>query len=587
MQTICGIGVCRIAYWKLHVRRTHISTAIVAQAGPLAMPNPLGFGPIRKCCITHLGLKRCTSAPEIKNHVDRVARQCCARLSEVELEAVIRDDPVFPDWLPEFAKNAWNGEGGEKKLNSEQRKTAFLEYLKLNREQYQVSGPNAVGWEVIRKIVWEDFQAEPEEVVVKFLHIAEARAAVASAEKAEEDEMEEDAVEEALPPVAARCPCSLNKGRLAKIGASFLEKAKEFSAPSTKNGVTPAQAQVQNLILTVSRDVGDAKAQRKLDTAANLTRSQKKQKRALGDEFVAVARQPAIPTARISDEALRKMLLPHSTISCKWSARIGEQASRLDGSLLSIWENHKKLRETYDYRTVAEKLQGGRLGLLKGEVYGDGCPICMTFDDCVVGSIARAVVFIERELTKLHPAFYEAMPQAGPEYEFEAGKRYYDNHNWLRTWLEYTLQKFADLEGQVDMVAYTELKFSLDDVEKAFQEGDDEHEGYISLVSKFNVHFELKSMVWQILLGMLHKPTAGTGYCWIDFRKVRHFLEQAGLDSKMCFHNSPSRAIFARHRFKQHISNIVCAIWFCVLLCCLARPDFFGAGPPGHKGFSL
>jgi len=94
------------------------------------------------------------------------------------------------------------------------------------------------------------------------------------------------------------------------------------------------------------------------------------------------------------------------------------------------------------------------------------------------------------------------------------------------------------------MVAYTELKFSLDDVEKAFQEGDDEHEGYISLVSKFNVHFELKSMVWQILLGMLHKPTAGTGYCWIDFRKVRHFFGASGTGLEN---------VFSQFAFEGHI----------------------------------
>ena len=456
-------------------------------------------------------------------HVKLVARRLLQMCSQAELEACAAEEPRFPDWMPEEARKRWAeppqpaGEdeaveaasslaplGAEPpwagKKPWQLRKHGFEEYVKENRARYQAP---TVRWATIRERLSQDWQGESAGEKQRFIDIWKSKQTIFV--------QATDTPEKVAKP-------RLSQRQLAEIGTNFLAAAKEATRPEKSNGVTEAQARVQNLVLAAGMSSTDSKVRKEVAQSANLSKRQKIALREQGVAFSAVPRQAARRTCKMTDEELGELLAKHASVCSQYSGRMERQALKLDCSVQTAWSDDPCLNEVYALRTLQRKCRHGRLGFVKGSVFTDGCPLCCTWDAAVEKRIMAEINKVRTELLKFDADFYKDFKEVQLANGFD-DKDFPESEVWLRLWFDHTQEKFLTYETIDDLQTLAELKLLVDGAGEFFDKGSDGGSVY-QLVAEFNLHFNLRVLLWQQLMEWYYHPKPGWGYLWIDYMKV-------------------------------------------------------------------
>jgi len=165
------------------------------------------------------------------------------------------------------------------------------------------------------------------------------------------------------------------------------------------------------LLALAAKDVkATSGAAQKLLAKAGLSNAQTKRawKAAAAHKNPRARKPPRRPRSEelMSDEDLRRILLPLSAESCRLSARTGDAARTLMSSVQHLHHTTPELRRGISYRSLARRLSRGKLGFCKAKKRTDVCDVCRAWDVRVKLQIERAFASASAALAGVFPQYW-------------------------------------------------------------------------------------------------------------------------------------------------------------------------------------
>ena len=504
-------------------------------------------------------IKGLTGDPTIKKHMWAVAGRIMKKSLTEELSALApaEGEAVFAPWMEDAAQALWadldadfqppraaptdapaplpacqidiehqaDEETGPKMSLAEIKQKGFERFLKDARAKHS---SKKLKWEAVRKLCRAEWSALSADEVIKYVELWQEEQTTQIEQGAMVDCQAQ--IKKIVAEKTKRA--GLSEKEWAIVGKTVAAAIDKQAQPEKKNGCTAKQAALQNIVVEAANELGGhKKIQSQLIKVAHLSVRQKRAYNLDPVVYVAKPRQfVGRPCDRFSTQELQDMLAPFCDVSCRFSARMENQFMQLMGSVMATWEQNQKLRDAYSYRTLCQKLAGGRAGVIHyTEGWSDCCVICMAWDSCMHKQIAKLLESVRCACKSLKDDFWEDFVEIEEENSWQCGKLICDSEEFIKQYMKFAQAKLCDLQehsdSALDQVAITTAKLSLDEVVHNFDigpepEDDEERIDYYTLIREFQLHFEKRDRIWAVLRNWQVNPRPRCGYLWIDWMKV-------------------------------------------------------------------